>query len=365
MNDLPMPSDVKEEQGKASPAASQPAGGPSADPVLAEPPSVKLIVRLFLIPLVIVAAAVGVMFLIGLLAGGTPTMDEALARLKNPGGERTVDWLVGPGSKQRYMDAKTLTDKMKSGMTEPERIKLADDLIEILDKYTKPTEGEVQHFLLLALGRTWQRNPAAEPIASLAADESRKKVVAALLRYAQAEPVQTRKAAVLSLAYLAGQPEVRDAIPTLVAIVRDEKEDLDVRLAAVTVLGPIASPSDPQVIDALQFAMRDTDPRNAELVWGAALSLAQLQQTDVSDTILKLLDRSELAKMEYYDRESDPRNPSFRQLNDQEQQRILINTMIGARNLHVPAVQDRLKQLSESDPSPRVREAGLEVLKKK
>ena len=48
--------------------------------------SVKLIVRLFVIPLFIVAAAVGVMFLISLLAGGTPTMEEALRNLKQPGG---------------------------------------------------------------------------------------------------------------------------------------------------------------------------------------------------------------------------------------------------------------------------------------
>ena len=47
--------------------------------------------RLFLIPLIIVAAAVGIMFLIGRLAGGTPSFDEALERLKNPGGQRTVD----------------------------------------------------------------------------------------------------------------------------------------------------------------------------------------------------------------------------------------------------------------------------------
>ena len=47
-----------------------------------EPPSAKLIVRLFLIPLLIVAAAVGVMFLIGLLAGREPSFDEAIARLR-------------------------------------------------------------------------------------------------------------------------------------------------------------------------------------------------------------------------------------------------------------------------------------------
>src|SRR5438067_9260876 len=104
---LPMPSDLK------ASAASTP------EVPAIEPPSVKLIVRLFVIPLVIVGAAVGVMFLIGRMAGGEPSFDEAIARLKSTaGGERTGDFLIGPGAKQRYLDAQTLTDKMKSGMND-------------------------------------------------------------------------------------------------------------------------------------------------------------------------------------------------------------------------------------------------------
>src|SRR5438105_12835751 len=110
MDQLPMPSDL------ARAGQSNTADKSEHLPAI-EPPSVKLIVRLFLIPLIIVAAAVGVMFLIGRMAGGEPSFDEAIARLKGTaGGERTADWLVGPGAKQRYLDAKTLTDKMKSGM---------------------------------------------------------------------------------------------------------------------------------------------------------------------------------------------------------------------------------------------------------
>src|SRR5215203_633623 len=99
---LPMPSDVKKSE-------ANDAANPSLDPQaeLVEPPSAKLIVRLFLIPLIIVALAVGVMFLIGQMAGSKPSFEEALTRLRQPGGERTADVLVGPGSKQRYMDAKT------------------------------------------------------------------------------------------------------------------------------------------------------------------------------------------------------------------------------------------------------------------
>jgi hypothetical protein len=347
-----MPSDVKREN----------AGAEHAPAV--EPPSVKLIVRLFLIPLLIVAGAVGVMWLISRLVGGEPTFDEALQRLKNPGGERTVNYLIGPGSKQRYMDAKTLVDRMKApgGMSEEERIKLASDLRDILEHYSNDSEGGVRHFILLALGRVWQKASPNEAMNSPAAIGSRRETMQELIKFASSPNVSNRKAAILAMAYWAGRDEVRDAIPLLVNKVRDEKEDLDVRLAAATVLGPIATAADKNVIDALQFALRDTDPAHVELVWGSALSLAELDQADVADTILKLLDRHELSTVKVLNSEIDPNNPTYHTLSDQEQQRILINTMIGAAKLKVPAVQEKLRWIRDNDPSPRVRAAAMQVL---
>jgi hypothetical protein len=292
-------------------------------------------------------------------------MEQALQRLRGAGGERTATYLVGPASKQRYLDAKIIIDKMKQGMGEKDRITLSSQLIDILDKNTSPDEGDVQHLLLLALGRTWQKDPSQSPIDSPAATESRQQVVATLLKYADAPQLPTRKAAILATAYLAGQPEATGTIPKIVEKLSDQKEDIDVRIAAATVLGPVADSSNQTVIDALHAAMRDTDPRDAELVWSSALSLAQLNQPDVADTILKLLSREELAQMQYYDREQDPRNPTFRTLSEDEQQRILINTMLGAAKLNVPAVQKKLHELAESDPSSRVRAAGMEILGKK
>jgi hypothetical protein len=306
------------------------------------------------------------MFLIGRLAGGTPSFEDAMTRLRNPGGERTVDVLVGPGSKQRYMDAKTIADKiMKVGANPAERVKLSDDLIDILDHHTNDAEGDVRHFLLLALGRVWQLDQPQGRDDSPAAVEARQRALSTLLKYADTGVMSNQKAAILALAYWSGREEVRQALPKLIGKVKDESQDLDVRLAAATVLGPISKPTDQDAIDALHFAMRDTNPANIELVWGSALSLAELGQKDVADTILMLLDRNELSKAKVLDRETDPKNPTYHLLSDQEQQRILINTMIGAAKLDVPAVQDRLKWLRDNDPSPRVRAAAREVLQSK
>ena len=79
------------------------------------------------------------------------------------------------------------------------------------------------------------------------------------------------------------------------------------------------------------------------------------------DVILMLLDRNQLKELEYYDRESDPDNPRARKLGEEEQQRILINTMQCAVKLDVAEVREKLKAIAESDPSPRVKAAAREL----
>lgn len=340
----------------------QPAEGqmtPATEPI--EPPSVKLIVRLFVIPLLIVAGAVGVMFLVGLLAGGEPSFEEAMMRLRSAGGERTATYLVGPASKQRYLDAKVLADRMKEGMSETERVLIASQLIEIIDNRTGPQEGDVRHVLLLTLGRVWQA-PGSAGMDSADAQDSRQKVVQTLLKYVDNEVLATKKAAILASVFLSGSEEIKLAIPKLIAKLGDGLEDIDVRIAAATVLGPLGTAQDEPIIASLNRAMLDSDARHAELVWSSALSLAELNQPNVADTILKLLDRKELSELQFFDREKDPKNPTYRKFNDQEQQRILINTIIGAKKLEVSTVQAKLKQIAESDPSPRVRAAAVQVL---
>jgi hypothetical protein len=63
-----------------------------------------------------------------------------------------------------------------------------------------------------------------------------------------------------------------------------------------------------------------------------------------------------------YDREADPKNPVFRKLSEQEQERYLINTMQGARKLGSTAVDAQMRELAEKDSSARVRYAAKEIL---
>lgn len=354
MGDLLMPSDVEKREGRAAP------GVPAQQP-LVEPPSAKMVVRLFLIPLLVAAAVVGIMLPIGCLTEGPVSLETAITRLKNPGGERTLG-MVGPGSKQRYMDAKAVVDHMKGGLNEEQRIKLAADVVEILDHHTKPEEGDVQQLMLLVLGRVWQINPQQPPMNSPEAQQSRQRVVDVLINHFDAQHVQARKAAILSLRFWDGREEARRAIPKLVQKLEDEREDVDVRMAAAVTLGNIGSANDQEVIAALSSAMRETDERNAEISWNAALALARFNRPEATGTIMKLLSREELSQMRVYDRESDPQNPVFRKLTELEQQRFLTNAMEWAKHLQVPEVQAQLKKIIDTDPSARVRTAGLETL---
>jgi hypothetical protein len=344
-----------------------------------------MIVRLFIIPLLIAAAVLAIMIPIGRMAGGPASIDAAIEQLKKTtGGNRTADFLVGPGSKQRYIAAQTITAKMKEmaakGMSEAERVKLGDQLLDVLENHTQAAEGEIQHFVLLALGRVWQVDPRQPVMDSPDALAARKKIIDALIStnasrnraaYIDAMPIDsskdarkaaeaTRKAACLAIGYWAGRPEAKQTIPALIRKAKEDPEP-DVRYAAITALGPIATKDDKEAVELLLWTMRNADRNHVEHVWAAAGSLAQMNVAEAKDVILMLLDRSQLKDLEYYDRESDPDNPRARKLGEEEQQRILINTMQCAVKLDVQEVNDKLKAIASSDPSPRVRAAAKEL----
>ena len=365
MNDLLMPSDLKT-------ADAESGSDPKAKlPPPPEPASVKLIVRLFVIPLLIAGAVIGIMVPFGWLTGGQKSIDVALADLRRPGGQRTGSWLVGPGAKQRYIDAKTIIDYLREGnLDEAARAKLGEQIIEILDQHTTSEEGEVQAVLLLALGQVWMRPhdlkradqllPEKDTTQTVAA---RKHVLDTLLKYADDKAVSARKPAILALAYWKGREEAQAAIPLLINKLESDPE-LDVRISAATALAQIATPDNTAAIDALGRAMRDSDPHNAELVWNAAIALAQLNRPEAKDVVLRLLDRKELDTMQYYDRETDPKNPTMQPLSEQEKERFLINAMLAAKNYSDPDIQAAIKKLATSDPSERVKQAAMEILEK-
>ena len=392
MERLPMPSDVK-----GAGAASVPEGESAVAegattkkelPPVAEPPSAKLIVRLFLIPLLIAAGVVTVMLLFGALSGGYKSVYEAVDELeRTSGGERTADVLVGPGSKQRYIAAQYISFEMRRmaerGMSQEDRIKLSERLLKALQKST-PAEGPIHHFLILSLGRVWQVDGRQGAMDSAEATASRQAVIDALIKadtdrnrpaYVDVTAVGTskeevkaaadvRKAVCLALGLWGGRPEARQAIGVLVRKATADA-DQDVRFAAISALGRVATKQDREAVEALLTIMRTAGRNEAELVWAAAGSLAQMNVPESKGVILMLLDRGQLGQIEFYDRERDADNPKARKLEEEEQQRILINTIECAVHLDMPEVQAKIKAIAEGDPSPRVKAAALQAMGKK
>lgn len=360
-----MPSDLK----SVAPAAAAP--GQKGLPPPPEPPSMKLIVRLFLIPMLIAAAVIGIMVPIGWMSGGPSGIDAAISDLRRPGGQRTGEWLVGPGAKQRYIDATTIIQHLRDDkLDDAARIRLTGQLVDVLEHYTASGEGDVQPVLLLALGQVWLRKPDPSKPGSFLAEEdsataasARQQAIATILKFADSPELSTRKAALLSIAYWKGRDEAHAAVPVLLAKLQKDSE-LDVQISAVTALAQIASPDNKAVIEALDEAMRDSDPHHAELVWNAAIALAQLNRPEAEGVLLRLLDRKELDAMQYFDRETDPKNPKMQPLSEPEKERMLINAMLAAQRYNDAPVQAAIKQLSTSDSSDRVKQAALEILGK-
>lgn len=335
------------------------------------------VVRLFVIPLFVAAAMVLVMIGIGWMTVAPLTLDEAIEQLrKSSGGARTAEVLVGPGAKQRYMAAQTISHRLREGldrgMPPGERARLSERLVDVLVNHTSANEGQVQHFVLLAIGRVWQKDARESPADTAAeAAAARQRVLDVLLKgqgnrgpLLDAPSPATRKAVVLALGFMAGWPEVpAQAAPAVIRRLESGEEDLDVQIAAASRLGVLARAHDAGAATALVRAMREAEGARAEVAWNAALSLAQMNRMEAEPTLLMLLDRGQLAGLRIHDREADAQNPPVRPLTEEEQQRFLINAMQAAARMTVSeAVQKKLREVAASDPSARVRAAGAEML---
>ena len=208
-----------------------------------EPPSVKLIVRLFVIPLIIVALAVGVMFLIALMAGGTPSIEEALDA---PASARaaTAPPTARRAGVQAALHGRQDARRPDEGRHERGRADQAGRRAgrHAREPHARRGRGDPP---LPAAGAG--PGVAARPVA--AADElgggrrvARKALgVAAGLRERQGR--RDAQGGDRSRTVVPRRVPARcgEAIPLLVAKLADASEDLDVRLAAATVLGPLAS----------------------------------------------------------------------------------------------------------------------------
>jgi len=333
------------------------------------PLTFSLLGRFFAVPLLIISTIVGGAILVVLLFGGPASPDrrtiaELLQALESNGGERSMGLLL-PREKELWQTALELTIRLENKQKDAE-LKDADlaviagrlgemvstDLPHLDDLPSERLERERQflyrserlRFLILALGRT-ERPEAAVPLLSVLnrADES----------YAAA--------AIQGLGCLHQTGVSSKAIEGIVSALGRASRS-ETKLMACTVLSVLADSSNAQVLEALASSYRKAE---GDVEWNCALALARLGDATGRATVLELMDRSYLQRDELYEA-TDPAGRVHRYaLPPQRVEEILIAAAEAGGNLNDPDVWERIRGLSQSDPSPAVRERAAAVLRKR
>ncbi|MEE8184645.1 MAG: HEAT repeat domain-containing protein [Acidobacteriota bacterium] len=280
---------------------------PNQPSPISEPGSLRLMFRLFLIPLAVVAACVGVYFLFGLITGERQTPRDYINEIR--AGTETRRWQAA------YELASLLSTRTPE---ELRRQNLAPDLIRVLED-TGEEDPRVRRYLVLALGRL-QDTRGVPTLQGLLEESDGETVIFALWALGNI-----------------GDPS---AVGSLTTSLRHS--DPGIRKMAAHSLGRIG---DPGTIPALRAIMEDPE---VDVTWNAALALSRIGDRNAVDLLVKMIDR------DYLD--------DFPAVEPGRQDEIIINAVRGLGLLRVTETRALLVSLSREDPSTRVRSAALDSL---
>jgi HEAT repeat protein len=265
--------------------------------------------QLFLIPLLVVAACVGVFFLFSLLTFEHKSARDYLADVK------------GGSARERWQSAFELSRAVTKIPPGPEREKLAADTLAVyVHLHTdRADDRDVKRYLALVLGRLQDKSaiPALE-------DSAR-----------DADPM-VRLYSVWALGMLGD----RGAVPAILE--ESRSEDAGARKMAAYVLGKIG---DARAIPRLTAMTADhaTDVR-----WNAAIALAELHDGGGKDVLHSMLDRKSLA------RQAETLRPS-------QAEEALVNAAKAEAILGDREALPLLEELAKNDESLKVRDAARQA----
>jgi len=273
-----------------------------------------LVLQFLVFPLAMVAVAVGIFVLFGLIT----------SEGKGPGDY--LDLIRTGSSNRRWQAAYELSKVIQQGEDpELEDPALVNRMVAAFED-AEDDDPRVRRYLALALGRL-----------------GRPEAVPALLQYVEASRVgggdpdsETQIYAVWSL----GAIEDPAAIPELVALAGDD--DPGLRKTAVHALGVFDAA---EATEALHVALGDPVE---DVRWNAAAALARHGDVAAVPVVEQMLDRELLAR-------SDTVTP-------EQAEEILLQGVAAAAFLRDPGLDGRLEALGEDDPSLKVRDAARRTL---
>jgi len=321
---------------------------PDEDLTEVRKPASLLIAQFFLFPLIIIGICVGIFLLFGYLIFGSAdqkTPSEYLQRMRS-----------GTGT-QRWQAAYELSNLVKSG---PERAH-TPEFVESLTAAYKDTPDEdilVRGYIALIFGLF--KEHSAVPLLSdgLRRDEKLKSAEwddGGLLRFLRPSLDQIREELLQDQIYTLwalGSIGDNSAVPVVLEFGKNQEPS--VRKVAAYVLG---SMKDERAVEGLRVLLNDSAD---DVRWNAALSLAQLGNSEGTELLMKLIDHSYVDPLpnmtascpQWVTQCADPKAL------------LMANAVTGLGILKYEPAKEKIRALSENDPAVEVRNASLEALKK-
>lgn len=269
-----------------------------------EPPPKASVVRFFVLPLLVVGAAVGIFLVFNFMTFDRRSPSEYLQEVR------------GGGPNRRWQAAFELSRSIGRVPAGPERRALAAETLRVFEglSRTRPEDVPVRRYLALVLGKLG--DPSAVP---------------ALLAAAKDPDSETRLYSVWALGALA-DPRALDTV-----LEASQSPDAGVRKMAAYVLGRLNSRA---AVPRLKVLLEDsvTDVR-----WNAAIALARLGDAAGLPVLRSMVDRASLSRMP---------------LAGDQAESAMVSAVKAIALLNDPGTLELLEKIEREDPNLRVRDAA-------
>lgn len=291
--------------GEGEPQAPSPPP-PAQEEVRGETSALRQFLGLFVVPLVVVALAVGVFIGFGWIALEEGTAGDYLDDLRSP-------W--PPRRRQAAYELSRILNADPQALSQ-----VPGAPAEVRRLFQESKDEGVRQYLALVMGHT--RDPEAVPLLVAALDD---------------EDSQTRIYSLFALGEI-GDPA---ALEPLVA--RLDSDDPGLRKTAAYALGALG---DPRAVPPLR---RRLDDAAADVRWNAALALARLGDDAGLEVLRQMVDRRLLAQVP--------------EITPEQQVEAMLQAIPALAAVEGEAARPLLERLADEDPSLKVRQAALAALK--
>jgi HEAT repeat protein len=272
---------------------------------------ILIVFRFILVPLMVVGIVVFIITLFGQMALKEKSVSDYLYDIKT--GSQSERWQAA------YHLSNLLANPKKDDVTEAR--KQLPEILVIFER-SKGSDPQIRRYLALALGRLQD-----------------KEAIPALQESVNDEDSETALWSIWAIG------AIGDKESTPLIISKLQSTDAGVRTMSAYVLGALG---DPRAIPPLQGHLEDS---SAEVTWNSALALSRMDDASGTAVLLKMMSRDYLA--------------GFPQMSEEKKDELMVETIKASDKLDISSLNEQIKVLSTSDPSPKVRNAAIQALSTK